>query len=101
MECVYMCAQEARGEGDGEGDPQRGAPAAAGGQQALQPSPPRLPAAPFVHRRLTSNGSAQAKQLSLLGCLLLWLSIIILPRAFPAFLFVCRVEEALPPSVFV
>jgi hypothetical protein len=32
--------QEARGEGDGEGDPQHGAPAAAGGHQALQPCPP-------------------------------------------------------------
>ena len=38
--------QEARGEGDGEGDPEHGAPAAAGGSQAFQPNPPRLPAAP-------------------------------------------------------
>jgi hypothetical protein len=38
---AYACAlQEARGEGDGEGDPQHGAPAAAGGHQAIQPCPP-------------------------------------------------------------
>ena len=39
--------QEARGEGDGEGDPQDRALAAAGRPQALQSNPPRLPAAPF------------------------------------------------------
>lgn len=37
--------QEARGEDDGEGDPGHGTPAAATGHQALQPRPPRLPAA--------------------------------------------------------
>ncbi|KAJ1282433.1 hypothetical protein BS78_03G051300 [Paspalum vaginatum] len=40
---------EAWGEGDGEGDPQHGAPAAAGGFQALQPHPPRLPAPAALH----------------------------------------------------
>lgn len=39
--------QEARREGDGEGDPEDGTPAAATGHQALQPHPPRLPAAVF------------------------------------------------------
>jgi hypothetical protein len=43
--------QEARGEGDGEGDPQHGAPATAGGHQALQPRPPRLPPSSHLRRR--------------------------------------------------
>ena len=41
--------QEAWGEGDGDGDPEHGAPAAAGESQALQQNPPRLPAAPGGH----------------------------------------------------
>ena len=48
--CMYM--QEAGREGDSGGDPGHGTPAAATGHQALQPRPPRLPAAAFFHLQL-------------------------------------------------
>ena len=43
--------QEAWGEGYGEGDSELGALASAGGAQALQPHPPRVPAAAFQLQR--------------------------------------------------